>query len=99
MTEDKLNINIKIGERKYPLKIDRQDEEKIRKAAGLLNSRMLKYKQNIAGKDDFDYLSMAALQFVIESVDNNFDTWIDNFKNEIKQINSDIDVYLCNQQE
>lgn len=94
MTEEKLTINITIDERKYPLRIDRRDEEKIRKAAELLNSRLQKYKKSFSGKDAFDYLAMAALQFVVESVDNDIDTVINNFRSEIKQINSDIDVYL-----
>lgn len=94
MAEDQLSINITIDERTYPLKIARSNEEKIRKAAELLNGRVLKYKSTYSEKDAYDFLAMAALQFVVELVENDTDTSITNFKNEIKQITSDIDVYL-----
>ena len=38
--EEKLSIKVQIAERFYPLKIDRQDEEKIRKAAKLINDKV-----------------------------------------------------------
>ena len=34
--EDKLSIRVNVADRYYPLKIDRKDEEKIRKAAKIL---------------------------------------------------------------
>ena len=35
--DDKLSIKVNVAERYYPLKIDRSDEEKIRRAARLIN--------------------------------------------------------------
>jgi cell division protein ZapA len=94
MTQEKLTIHIKIDDRTYPLTIHRQDEEKIRRAADMLNNRLDKYKKSFSDKDSYDYLAMAAIQFVVELVDNDYDTVVKTFSNEIKQINSDIDVYL-----
>ncbi|RLD98736.1 MAG: cell division protein ZapA, partial [Bacteroidetes bacterium] len=69
MTEDMLSIKVQIAERFYPLKIKRQDEEKIRKAARLINDKILQYKQRYTDKDSQDFMAMAALQFVISLID------------------------------
>ena len=57
MTEDMLSIKVQIAERFYPLKIKRQDEEKIRKAARLINDKVLKYKQRYTDKDTQDFMA------------------------------------------
>lgn len=63
--EEKLSIRVNVADRYYPLKIDRKDEEKIRRAARLLSEKVLQYKQRYTDKDVQDFLAMAALQFVI----------------------------------
>ena len=67
--EDKLSIKVNVAERFYPLKIERKDEEKIRKAAKAINEKVLQYKQNYPDKDIQDFLAMAALQFVIKLIE------------------------------
>lgn len=67
--EDKLSIKVNVADRYYPLKIDRDDEEKIRKAAKLINEKVFLYKQKYADKDTQDFLAMAALQFVIRNLE------------------------------
>ena len=67
--EDMLSIKVQIAERFYPLKIKRQDEEKIRKASKLINDKVLQYKQRYTDKDTQDFMAMAALQFVINLID------------------------------
>ena len=79
--EEKLSIRINIADRYYPLKIERDDEEKIRKAAKMINDKVFQYKTRYADKDIQDFLAMAALQFVIklsemESKDENSDLFI-----------------------
>ncbi len=64
--DDKLSIRVNVADRFYPLKIERKDEEKIRKAAKLINDKVQAYKQHYADKDTQDFLAMAALQFVIK---------------------------------
>ena len=73
--EDKLSIRVNVADRYYPLKIDRNDEEKIRKAAKMINEKVLQYKQRYTDKDLQDFLAMAALQFVIKLIEseNKFD--------------------------
>ena len=68
--EDKFSIRVNVADRFYPLKIDRSDEEKIRKAAKLINEKVLQYKQRYTDKDLQDFLAMAALQFVIKLIES-----------------------------
>ncbi|MBA4322512.1 MAG: cell division protein ZapA [Odoribacter sp.] len=64
--DDKLSIRVNVADRYYPLKVERDDEEKIRQAARLINEKVLQYKQRYSDKDVQDFLAMAALQFVIK---------------------------------
>ena len=59
-------LKVNVAERYYPLKVDREDEEKIRKAARTINEKVLQYKQRYTDKDVQDFLAMAALQYVIK---------------------------------
>jgi cell division protein ZapA (FtsZ GTPase activity inhibitor) len=68
--EDKLSIRVNVADRYYPLKIDRNDEEKIRKAAKMINEKVLQYKQRYTDKDLQDFLAMAGLQFVIKLIES-----------------------------
>ncbi|MGQ1948020.1 cell division protein ZapA [Geofilum sp. OHC36d9] len=67
--DNKLSINVKVAERSYPLRVDRNDEERIRKAAKLINDKVLQYKQRYNDKDVQDFLAMAALQYVIKALE------------------------------
>ena len=64
--DDKLSIRVNVADRYYPLRIDREDEEKIRKAARLINEKVLQYKQRYHDKDVQDFLAMVSLQYVIK---------------------------------
>jgi len=64
--DDKLSIRVNIADRYYPLKVERENEEKIRKAARMINEKVLQYKQRYSNKDVQDYLAMASLQYVIK---------------------------------
>jgi cell division protein ZapA len=46
--------------------VERENEEKIRKAARMINEKVLQYKQRYSNKDVQDYLAMASLQYVIK---------------------------------
>jgi len=84
--DDKLSINVNVAERLYPLKIDRDDEEKIRKAAKLINDKVILYKQRYSDKDVQDYLAMAALQFVIKLIECEDKTDTSEFMSELKDL-------------
>lgn len=61
--DDKLSIRLNIADRYYPLKVDRNEEERLRKAAKLINDRILQYKQKYTSKEAQDFMAMVSLQF------------------------------------
>lgn len=67
--DGKFHIKLQIVGRYYPLVIERKDEEKFRKAAKLINEKVAQYKQRYRDKDLQDFLSMAALQFVLKEIE------------------------------
>jgi cell division protein ZapA len=92
--DDKLSIRINIADRYYPLKIERTDEEKIRKAAKLINDRVLQYKQKYVDKDTQDFLAMAALQYVIRVLDTDDKNDLGPITSEIRELNEELDLLL-----
>ena len=92
--EDMLSIKVQIAERFYPLKIKRQDEEKIRKAASLINEKVLQYKQRYSDKDTQDFVAMAALQFVINLLDCEQQQNVVSLEEELGNLSSELDDLL-----
>ena len=89
-----LSINITIAQRQYPMRIKRSEEEKIRKAAKIINERILQYQQRYSGKDNQDCLAMATLQFVIQIMDFMDKSDSDQSMKQIEEINDQLSDYL-----
>lgn len=87
-------IKVQIAERFYPLKIERREEERIRKAAKLINDRLLQYKQRYTDKDPQDFLAMAALQFVIQLLDCESKQNFLSLEEDLKVLSDELDVLL-----
>jgi cell division protein ZapA (FtsZ GTPase activity inhibitor) len=94
MTEDMLSIKVQFAELFYPLKKKRQDEEKIRQAARLINDKVLKYKQRYTDKDTQDFMAMAALQFVINLIDCEQQQNVVSLEEELGSLSSELDELL-----
>jgi cell division protein ZapA len=92
--DDKLTIRVNVADRYYPLKIGRQDEEKIRRAAKLINERILQYKQKYTDKDVQDFLAMAALQYVVKVIDCDKETNMAPILEEVRKLNHELEEYL-----
>jgi len=69
--DSKFHIKLQIVGRYYPLVIERKDEERLRKAAKLINDKVAQYKQRYRDKDIQDFLAMTSLQFVLKELDLN----------------------------
>jgi len=93
MTE-KLSINIKIDGRSYPLKVDRENEEKFRKAAKIINDIVLQYRQKYLTSDPVDVLAMTAFQFVLKTIDLEEKTDRSPLYDELKKIDEELGDYL-----
>ncbi len=65
---DEIKINVIIAERSYRLTIKKADEEKVMKAAEVLNERVKSYKKTYDYRDYQDLLSMVCLQLATLNV-------------------------------
>jgi cell division protein ZapA len=58
-----ISIKITISDRIYPLKVNMEEEEIVRRAAKMINERIKDYQDNYAVRDKQDLLSMAVLHY------------------------------------
>lgn len=93
MTE-KLSINIKIDGRNYPLKVDRDQEGKYRKAAKIINDIVLQYRQKYLNSDSQDFLAMTAFQFVVKNIELEEKVDQSPMYDELKKLDEELDDYL-----
>jgi cell division protein ZapA (FtsZ GTPase activity inhibitor) len=92
--DDKLSIKVNVADRYYPLKVERENEEKIRKAARMINEKVLQYKQRYSDKDVQDFLAMASLQYVIKLTEEEEKQKDNHFSDAIKELIKKIDRVL-----
>ncbi len=92
--DEKLSIRVNIADRYYPLKIKTEEEERIRKAAKLINDRVLQYKQRYADKDVLDFMAMTALQLVTRMVELEEKQDVLTIIENIKELNEELHEYI-----
>jgi len=85
-----LSIKVTIGGRSYPLTINRDEEEKVRKAANEIDKCVKELKSNYAVVDMQDLLAMTALQFANESTSTNNSLEFDKLSKEIILLRDEI---------
>jgi len=94
MDDGKLSIKINIGDKLYPLRIERNEEELIRKASKLINDKLNQYRSKYEERDLTDLLAMTTLQFTKKYLEMEADQNYAALENEIKQINSELEEYI-----
>lgn len=67
--QELIPVNIVIADRNYRIRIEKADEEKVRKTAALINQKIGEFKTQFAGKDMQDFVAMALLWFATEETD------------------------------
>ncbi len=92
--DDKLSIRVNVADRYYPLKVERDDEEKVRRAARMINEKVLQYKQRYTDKDVQDFLAMAALQYVIKLIEEEEKLSSDYLPGALKELTQKIETVL-----
>ncbi len=65
-----ISIKINIADRVYPLKVNMEEEEIVRRAAKMINDRIKEYQENYAVKDKQDLLSMAVLHYATATLNS-----------------------------
>lgn len=68
MADEMVNINVVIGDRPYRLKINQEEEDKVRDIAKSINDKIKEYTQIFSSKDKQDFLAMIALQNGMEAM-------------------------------
>lgn len=68
MEGDLISIKVNIGGRSYPLRVHWKNEEQVRKAAKLINTKLENYMDKVSYKDHQDLLAFVALDFAVESI-------------------------------
>lgn len=62
------SVKVSIGNRSYPLRVSKEEEEKVMQAAQAINKRLKEFEDSYAVKDKQDLLAMCALQFATEAM-------------------------------
>ncbi|MDR2125824.1 MAG: cell division protein ZapA [Prevotellaceae bacterium] len=91
--ENKREIKIKIAERSYKFKITidekgTQEEEKLRKAAKLVNDKVEYCKRKYNCPETQDALSVAIIEFALRSIDE------ESMHDELRDLNVEVEKYL-----
>src|SRR6476469_6412343 len=64
--DDLIPLNILIGDRSYRIKILPSDEEKVRGTLKMINSKILEFRSQFAGKDMQDYIAMVLIWYATQ---------------------------------
>ncbi len=96
--DDKLSIRVNVADRYYPLKINREDEEKIRSAAKMINEKIVQYKNRYSDKDTQDFLAMVALQYVIKLLEQEKEQDVSPIIQNVKELNEQLDDFITKEQ-
>ena len=86
-----LSIKVVIGGRTYPLTINRDDEEKIRKSVSEIENNIKNLKENYAVNDMQDLLAMTALEYANDSVTKNNSVEIEKLSKEIIKLRNELE--------
>jgi cell division protein ZapA len=71
---EQLKIKLSIANRVYPLTIDPEQEEGLRKAAQKIDAMIKQFEQSYSVRDKQDVLAMCALQFASQNEQKTIDT-------------------------
>ncbi len=88
---DTLSIKICIADRYYPMKVQPDEEEYIRRAAKMVNERVTQYKNKYQQMDIQDILSMAILQFAVKVVECNDKHDVNPLVNNLRNLDQQLD--------
>jgi Cell division protein ZapA. len=94
--DDKMTIKLNLAGKEYPLRIEREEEQNMRLAAKLLESKLSQYQGHFDDNklDVKDFLSFVALQFAYEYVKLNEDKSIEPLLEKIQELNTDLESFL-----
>lgn len=95
--DDLLIINLRVADTRYPLRIERRNEEMYRRAAEEIDYKLGQYKNYFTGESasplgNADYMAMTAIQAVAEKVEYQMKASL--FEVKMKELTNELDNYL-----
>lgn len=90
-----LSIKVNIANRVYPLSVQREEEEEVRKAATFINERLKVLEANFAVKDKLDLLAMLALELTLEKGHGAEEVVFDKTQERLSELIDQIDTALA----
>ena len=96
MDDDKILINLDIGDKHYPLRVLLSEESIARKGAKQIRNKIIQYRQQYLSADvnTKDLVSMVAIQLSIENLRLEDKNDTDPFVDKIQQLTGEIELYL-----
>ena len=92
--DDKLSIKLNIGDKFYPMRINRDEEELIRKAAKIISDKLNQYRKKYAQRDIVDLLAMTALQYTKDFLEREEREDLSTVNDELKLVNIELEEYI-----
>jgi cell division protein ZapA (FtsZ GTPase activity inhibitor) len=92
-----LSVKVSIANRNYPLRVTKEEQEKVLRAAENINKRIKEFEDNYSVKDKQDLLAMCALQFASEAMgakQNTAEQTTKEVQESISYLNMLIDEYV-----
>ena len=68
MASEKFTIQLNIANKKYPITVDRSNEETYRKAAKIIQQKIDRYTRSFYAEDKQDYYAMVMLDLAVALV-------------------------------
>ena len=92
---DELSLRLKIADREYPMKVKSEEEERVRKAAKLVNEKMKAFRNQFGIDDKQDLLAMVAFDGMIKFLkEQDQHTQEDDAMNLIEELNQKLEQNL-----
>jgi cell division protein ZapA len=96
------SVKITIGNRSYPIRVSKDEEEKVLEAAQVINKKLKELETSYAVKDKQDLLAMCALQYATEAVGHHMqkdkkDRSADTVSDQVDYLKLVIDEYLASE--
>lgn len=98
MNDKRLEITLRIGDKRYPLTIIQSEEELIRKAGDAVTKKLTEYKEKYRSSNlsEQDILSMVAFRFAFANLKLREDKDVDVLIDALDKIDIDLANYLEN---
>lgn len=95
--KDEFSLTLVIDGRKYPLKIDRSDEEAYRSAAKTINNRINQYRVTYGDSPNLitqDFITMIAIQVLVKNFTLGSKNNTQPYEDKIGSLIDELDQYL-----